>query len=235
MTARMAAAVDDLSGGRLVLGVGAGWQEREHDHYGWQLLPPEERFQRFAEGLEIIHRLLRSDKPLDFNGKFYRLKEAIVLPKPRRPGRPPILVGGNGPRHTLSLAARFADEWNAVYLQRDRFTRLTAKLDELLEEVGRLPQSVRRSMMTGCVFGRDEAEVRRKVDSRTGGKADPDDLRQRGLIVGTASQIVDQLGSLSDAGLQRIMLQWVDLDDMDGLQALAAGVLPYFYTSRTGV
>jgi F420-dependent oxidoreductase-like protein len=228
MTARMAAAVDDLSGGRLVLGVGAGWQKREHDHYGWQLLEPEDRFRRFTEGLEIIYRLLRTDQPVSYEGQYYRLKEAVILPRPQRPGGPPILVGGNGFRQTLSLAARYADEWNAVYLPVDRFTKLNSRLDELILEAARSPGNVRRSMMTGIVFDKDEQEVRRKVDDRTAGKTDAGGLRERGVIVGTSDEIVQQLGSLSDAGLQRIMLQWLDLDDMEGLEALAASVLPHF-------
>ena len=116
MTARMAAAVDDLSQGRLVLGVGAGWQEREHTNYGWELLDKDERFARFTEGLEVISRMLKSDSPFDYEGRYFRLQEAILLPRPEHPGGPPILVGGNGERRTLPLAAHYADEWNAVYL-----------------------------------------------------------------------------------------------------------------------
>src|SRR5690606_28685180 len=85
MTARMAAAVDDLSNGRLILGVGAGWQEREHYNYGWELLDIPARFQRFEEGLEVISRLLHSDQPVNFEGDFYRLHDAILLPRPDRP------------------------------------------------------------------------------------------------------------------------------------------------------
>ena len=103
MTTRMAAAVDDLSGGRLTLGVGAGWQEREHANYGWELLDVPERFARFEEGLRIIHHLLHEDAPLDFEGVYYRLREAVLLPRPQRPGGPPILIGGNGPQRTLEV------------------------------------------------------------------------------------------------------------------------------------
>jgi alkanesulfonate monooxygenase SsuD/methylene tetrahydromethanopterin reductase-like flavin-dependent oxidoreductase (luciferase family) len=103
LTARMAAAVDDLSGGRLVLGLGAGWQVREHTNYGFDLLELPERFDRFEEGLEVVTRLLHSDTPVDFQGKYFRLVEGILLPRPQRPGGPPILIGGRGPQRTLSL------------------------------------------------------------------------------------------------------------------------------------
>lgn len=96
LTARMAAAVDDLSGGRLTLGLGAGWQEREHANYGWELLDVAARFARFEEGLEVITRLLQSDMPVDFTGAYYRLRDAILLPRPARPGGPPSSSGGTG-------------------------------------------------------------------------------------------------------------------------------------------
>jgi F420-dependent oxidoreductase-like protein len=223
MTARMASAVDDLSGGRLTLGLGAGWQAREHEHYGWDLLDAPRRFARFEEGLKIISHLLRRDAPLDFAGEFYRLKEAVLLPRPRRSGLP-ILIGGNGPRRTLPLVARYAGEWNAVYVNARKFDQLNAQLDELLAQANRPLNSVRRSLMTGLVFGRDEAEVQRKLHGRAAA-----DLRARGLLVGAASAIVDQLGELAEVGVQRVMAQWLDLADVDGVEALAKGVLPQLH------
>jgi F420-dependent oxidoreductase-like protein len=224
MTARMAAAVDDLSGGRLVLGLGAGWQEREHANYGWDLLDMDGRFARFEEGLEVITRLLHSDAPVDFSGVYYQVKEGIQLPRPSRPGGPPILIGGNGQRRTLPLVARFAAEWNAVYILPDEFSRLNAELDGLVQQYGREPAQVRRSMMTGCVFGRDRAEVERKVETRTQGKRTVQDLRQHGVIAGTPTEFREQLAILEQAGVQRAMLQWLDLDDLAGLEAMAGAI-----------
>src|SRR5512144_372504 len=105
LTARMAAAVDDLSDGRLTLGLGGGWQEREHELFGFDLLEVGERFARFEEGLECVTRLLQSGEPVTFHGKYFRLEGAQVLPRPHRNGGPRILVGGNGYRRTLELAA----------------------------------------------------------------------------------------------------------------------------------
>jgi F420-dependent oxidoreductase-like protein len=225
MTARMAAAVDDLSGGRLILGVGAGWQEREHANYGWELLDIDRRFSRYQEGLEVISRLLHSDSPVDFTGQYYRLQEAILLPRPLRPGGPPILIGGNGARRTLPLAARYASEWNAVYIPPAEFEALNSRLDALLNLEGRRPSDVRRSLMTGCVFGRDRQEVDAKVSLRTGGKRSAEQLCEHGVVAGTPDEIQEQLAAFSIAGVQRIMLQWLDLDDLEGLQALAEAVL----------
>ncbi|GAB4156712.1 MAG: LLM class F420-dependent oxidoreductase [Candidatus Promineifilaceae bacterium] len=223
MTARMAAAVDDLSGGRLTLGLGAGWQEREHTNYGWDLLDVPARFARFAEGLEVITRLLRSDAPVDYNGAYYQLREAILLPRPQRPGGPPILIGGNGPRRTLPLVVQHAAEWNAVFAPAARLRELNHQLDKLLLANGRSPDSVRRSLMTGCWFARDHTAVQARLNARGRTFAQ---ARSAGLVVGTGNQIVEQLGELAEAGVQRVMLQWLDLDDIDGLAAMAQIVLP---------
>ncbi|MBP6016638.1 MAG: LLM class F420-dependent oxidoreductase [Candidatus Promineofilum sp.] len=222
MTARMAAAVDDLSGGRLTLGLGAGWQEREHANYGWELLDVPARFARFEEGLRIISHLLHNPAPLDFEGVYYHLREAVVRPRPARDGGPPILIGGNGPKRTLPLAARYADEWNAVYVNPARFAELNGRLDELLAAEGRAAESVRRSLMAGCLFGRDAAELARKLAERNRTAAE---MHARGVAAGTGPEIAAQLEAWAGAGVQGIMLQWLDLDDLAGLEALAAAVL----------
>jgi len=220
MTARVARDVDDLSNGRLTLGMGAGWQEREHTHFGYYLLELPRRFARFQEGLEVVTRLLRSDEPVSFSGEFYRLQDAVLLPRPQRRGGPPILVGGVGAQRTLPLVARYADEWNAVYIPAARFAELNARLDGLVTKQGRQLQDVRRSLMTGLVFGLDEDEVMRKLRGR-----DAAQLKERGLIVGTPTEVKSQLNQLSAVGVQRVMLQWLDLDDLSGLEALAKIVL----------
>jgi F420-dependent oxidoreductase-like protein len=225
MTARMACAVDDLSGGRLHLGLGAGWQEREHRNFGWELLQVTDRFHRFREGLDVITLLLENDEPVDYEGEYYRLQEAVLLPRPQRPGGPPIVIGGNGVKMTLPLVARYANEWNGVYVTPDRYAELNSQLDEYLLHRERRPSDVRRSIMVGCEFGRDAKEVAQKVKERTAGKLTQSELRERGLVVGTAEEIVDQINAYSRAGVQRIMLQWLNLDDLQGLEALAKGIL----------
>lgn len=216
MTARMAAAVDDLSGGRLILGVGAGWQVREHHNFSFDLLELPQRMARFEEGLQIIHHLVKNDAPLDFPGQYYQMHEAVILPRPQRPGGVRLLVGGNGPARTLPLTARYADEWNGVFIPSGRYEELNSMLDDLLRAEGREPSSVRRSLMTGIVFGRTEAQVTEKLAGRN-----RDELRARGILVGTADGIAEQVAALDAAGVQRLMLQWLDLDDLDSLEILA--------------
>ena len=222
-TARMASAVDDLSGGRLVLGLGAGWQQREHELFGFDLLELDARFDRFHEGMEVVTRLLQSDEPVTFDGHYYQLREATLLPRPQRPGGPRILVGGNGVKRTLSYVVRYAEEWNCVSLVPQKFTRLNIRLDELLTKAGRDPATVRRSMMTGCVFGKDESALQQKLNAR---KRSLEQLHEQGVVAGDATSVKEQLAELERAGLQRIMLQWLDLDDLEGLEALARSILP---------
>jgi F420-dependent oxidoreductase-like protein len=222
LTARMAAAVDDLSGGRLTLGLGAGWQEREHSLFGFDLLDLKSRFNRFEEGLEVITRLLKSDAPVTFIGQYYQLRGATLLPRPARPDGPRILVGGNGEKRTMSLVAKYADDWNAVFLPPQEFARLNIRLDELLKVAGREPKSVRRSMMTGLRFGRTGKELDAQLSTQN---QPAEELRKLGIVVGVGEEVVEQLKGLQDAGLQCVMLQWLELDDLKGLEALAKAVL----------
>ena len=153
ITAWTAAAVDELAGGRLRLGLGAGWQEREHRTYGFDLLDTDRRFARFEEGLEVIIRMLRNKEPVSFDGEFYRLHDAVLMPRSTITGGLPIVIGGNGPNRTLPLVARYADEWNAVFVPAKRFAELSTRLDDLLRAAGRSPERVRRTLMTRVVFG----------------------------------------------------------------------------------
>jgi len=216
-----ASAVDRLAGGRLRLGVGAGWMEREHDAFGFDLLDTDRRFTRFEEGLEVVTRLLRNEEPVSFDGEFYRLDDALLMPRSPRPGGIPIVIGGNGPRRTLPLAARYADEWNGVLLTAGEFSDLNTRLDGLLREAGRPSEEVRRTLMTRAVFGRTQADVDRKLDGI------PREDLDAAVIAGTADEFVDRLGWLSEAGVQRVMLQWLEVEDLDGLEAMSENVLPH--------
>ncbi|RMG76012.1 MAG: TIGR03560 family F420-dependent LLM class oxidoreductase [Chloroflexi bacterium] len=228
MTVRMAAAVDDLSDGRLVLGLGAGWQEREHKKFGLLFYDFPTRYAMFEEALEITKRLLESDHQTSYKGQYFSLEQAVLLPRPKR--RTPILIGGNGPKHTLPLVARYADEWNAVYLPLEIYKERFALLDELLKAAKREPTSVKRSLMTGTLFAQNDAELQHKLDEmsqKRGETVTVQSLQARGLIVGTPSMFVDQLNMYAQAGVERFMLQWLDQDDIAGLERLAKDVMPY--------
>jgi alkanesulfonate monooxygenase SsuD/methylene tetrahydromethanopterin reductase-like flavin-dependent oxidoreductase (luciferase family) len=190
--------------------------EREHEEWGFDLLGLDARFQRFTEALEIVTRLLRIAGPVSFSGEFYELNGAELMPNPVSQGTLPIVIGGNGQRRTLPLAARFGDEWNGVYLSADGFRERSRLLDDLLRDVGRRPDDVRRTLMTRVIFGKDEDQL---IERLAGESAD--ELRGKGQIVGTARHIPAQLRELEAAGVQGVMLQWVDdLDDIEGIGAL---------------
>ncbi len=226
MTVRMAAQVDDLSGGRLVLGMGAGWQEREHRLFGVPFYDVPTRFAMLTDALEMTQQLLHSDVPVTFQGKHFALDEATLLPRPERKGGPPILIGGRGPKRTLPLAAKYADEWNGVFIPLDQFKERNTLLDQLLDEAGRPRQAVKRSLMTQVVYEPTDAEL----SARLAGKPNATDLiANNGLIVGTGSAVIDQIGAWVEAGVERFMLQWMDYDNIDDLEKMARDVLPHFH------
>ena len=221
-TARMAVAVDDLSGGRLTLGMGAGWQDREHNLFGFDLLEPGPRYDRFEEGLEVVTRLLQSDDPVTFDGNYYLVHGGVLLPRPQRKGGPRILIGGDGGKRMRSLIVKHAVEWNCVMLLPNVFAKRNQLLTEALIAARRDPKSVRRSMMTNCTFGKDESALKEKLAAR---KCTVEELQARGAVAGNPDQVQSQLQVLEEAGVQRVMLQWLDLDDLEGLEALAKSVL----------
>jgi F420-dependent oxidoreductase-like protein len=235
MLARQAAALDDLSGGRMILGVGAGWQEREHRLFGYNLGDLRTRMARLEEGLEVITQLLRSDEPVTYEGRFFQLRGATLLPRPQRPGGPDIQIGGNGPKRTLPLVARYANHWNGTFISVDDFHERSALLDQLLLVAGRDPADVRRSVMLSLYFGRDMAELDRHLswrhdEAKYAGKpldAVVEDLKASGgIIVGTPGEVIEQIKAYDNAGVDELMLQWWDPDDIDGLRAFARSVLP---------
>lgn len=235
MLARQAAAIDDLSGGRMILGIGAGWNEREHRLFGYDLGDTDTRFARLTEGLEVITRLLQRDEPSTFEGQFFQIREATLLPRPQRPGGPQILIGGNGPKRTLPLVARFATVWNGVGLAPDAFRERSAMLDDLLRAHGRQPGDLRRTLMTGQIVAPDRAALERKLreNARPEQRNLPfDELlaasRSAGWtrLIGTPDMVSEQLAAYAEAGVEELMLQWFDFDDMDALRAFADIVLP---------
>ncbi len=221
VSAWSAAAVDDLSGGRFHMGLGAGWQEREHRNFGFDLLELNERFVRFEEGIQVVKRLLQNEQPVALDGTYFHLEDAVLLPRPGRKGGPPIVIGGNGERRTMPLAAKYADEWNAVFVTPDRFRELSAHLDTLLEKEGRAPTSMRRTLMHRITVGASDADVERKTEG-----VDVDGMKSRGALIGTPNEVAEKLLGFDAAGVQRIMGQMQDMTDLDGVELLATRVLP---------
>lgn len=213
-----AVAVNELADGRLRLGLGTGWQDKEHKAFGFDLSSMDERFARLEEGLEVVTRLVRSDTPTSYDGAFYQLQNARFLPKRQSLA---ITIGGNGEKRTLPLVAKYADEWNGLVMSNEDWKRRNARLDELLDAEGRDRGSVRRTLMTGTIFARDQATL----------DADPDrdrfdEMRARGAVIGTPNEVVEILAAKAEAGIEGVQLQWLDFDDIAGLELLASDVLP---------
>lgn len=222
-TARMAAAVDDLSKGRLKLGLGAGWQEREHQAFGFELLNVSQRFDRFEEGLQIITNLFQKKDHFSFEGNYYNLKDVILLPNPEREGGPEILIGGNGEKLTFPLVATYAQEWNAIFLTPKQVEKKNLFMDQTLIKSGKEPKSVRRSLMTNLTYAQNSERLKAKLKGR-----DPEEMQASDFVVGLKDDVIDQLNQYQQIHLDEIMLQWLDLNDLEGLVHFTENVLPEF-------
>ena len=217
------AQVDLMSGGRVEFGLGAGWYSREHEAYGLRFPSVGERFDRFAEQLEVITGLWATDGGFSFSGKHYEVSDSPGLPKPaQRPG-PPVIIGGVGAKRTPDLAARFAAEFNVAFQSLDVAVTQFGRVDEACRRVERDPATMRRSLAQVVCVGRDDAEVSRRAAAIG---RDVDELKENGLA-GTPAEVVDKLGRLREAtGLVRVYLQVLDLSDLAHIELIGGEVVP---------
>jgi F420-dependent oxidoreductase-like protein len=218
------AQVDQMSGGRVELGLGAGWYEREHRSYGIPFPPLAERLDRLAEQLDILTGLWRTPvgERFSYHGRHYELLDSPALPKPvQRPG-PPVIVGGRGPRRTPELAARYADEFNAVFVTVPEAAAQFRRVTEAAARVGRAaPPRFSLGLVVAC--GRTAAEARRRAEAlyEPGSVLPPEDS-----VVGTPAQVADRIGQIAGLGAGRVYLRLADLSDLDHVSLLAERVLP---------
>lgn len=218
------ATVDQMSGGRVEFGLGAGWYEDEHTQFGIPFPTVGERFDRLEEQFEIITGLW--DAPdgerFDHAGANYRLTDSVALPKPAQQPRPPIIVGGHGPRRTPRLAARFADEFNVAFSDagttRAQFERVRAAATE----IGRDPSSITMSAAQVVCLGEDETTLERRAAAIG---RELSELRVNG-VAGTIDEAIDHLRPFAEAGASRIYLQVLDLSDLDHLGFVASELVP---------
>jgi F420-dependent oxidoreductase-like protein len=218
------AQVDDMSRGRVELGLGAGWFAEEHAAYGIPFPSVRERFDRFEEQLAIITGLWTTPegKTFSFEGAYYTLTDSPALPKPAQRPRPPVLIGGKGPRRTPRLAATYADEYNVPFENIAPTAALYGAVREACGVAGREAGSLVYSAAQVVCCGRDEAEVGRRAAAI--GRPVPD-LRANALA-GTPAELVDKLGRFAAEGTGRMYLQVLDLHDLDHLELIASDVLP---------
>ncbi len=217
------AQVDQMSGGRVELGFGAGWFADEHNAYGIPFPPAKDRFARFAEQLEIIEGLWSTPegRTYSFEGAHYRLVDSPALPKPAQRPRPPIIVGGVGRRRTPLLAARFADEYNVPFHPLADTAAAFDRVRAARAEAGGRP--IVLSAAQTVAVGADEAEVARRAEAAG---RDLEALRAGGLA-GTPAQVLEKIAEFGKVGCERLYLQILDLTDLDHLELIAAEVLPH--------
>lgn len=228
--AKAAVTADHVSAGRVEVGIGAGWWEREHELYGFELPPVGPRMDALEEQMQIV-RGHWGEGPFSFDGEYFSAHELDALPKPVQQPLPLILGGRGGPR-SLRLAARYADEYNTVMATAEEIADIRRRLDEACEAEGRDPATLPLSMMTGWLVGADREELVDRASRLSQWKGEGDDgeafiagLRES-TILGTVDEAIEQLRELEAAGLTRIMGQHLLHRDLDAVALMGAEIAP---------
>jgi len=219
------AQVDQMSGGRIEIGIGAGWFEREHTAYAIPFPPVGERFDRLEEQLAILTGLweAKEGETFSFAGTHYQLTNSPALPKPAQRPRPPVILGGSGPRRTPRLAATFADEYNVPFHSVADSAAAFSRARDACTAAGRDPGSMIYSVAQTVCCGKDEAEFRRRAAAIGW---EPADFREKG-IGGTPGAVAAKLAEFAEIGAERVYLQVLDLHDLDHLALIASDVAPH--------
>jgi F420-dependent oxidoreductase-like protein len=222
--ARMAVTVDHISRGRVEVGMGSGWYEREHDAHGFPFLDGKRRFELFAEQVEVVVRSWTEER-VDHDGAAYRLRDQQALPRPVQQPHPPLVLGGSVKPRFAALAARYATEVNTLGAPDAELRERKAKLDRACAESGRDPATLGFSVMTACFVGEAEADVVERVSrflAIQGGDGDAESLiaeRRDRWLVGTVEQVAERIEALRALGVTRVLLQHLNHDD-DAMVAL---------------
>jgi F420-dependent oxidoreductase-like protein len=223
--ANAAATVDQISGGRVELGIGAAWMVPEHEAYGIPFPETPVRMEQLAEQLEIVHRLW-TEETVDFHGRHYELSGAPGQPRPVQQPHPPIVVGGSARRRTIEPAVRFADEYNTMFCGPEEFARRRARVREACERAGRDPDTLPCSLMTGFVLGEERARRLHAAREREQSFDEWLATYRESAIVGDADEVVARIREYEAAGCERIMLQHLRHDDLDTVRAIGRELAP---------
>lgn len=229
---RMAQQLDALSGGRFVLGLGAGWHEEEHRIYGIDFPPRPERYDRLTEAIQLMKQLWYADAGT-FDGRYYKLAGTNSKPHPE-PEKPPILIGGSGPRQTMRIVAEFGNEWNATPLDPAEYKRVDDALARHCEDFGRDPATIRRSMLLFAAIGPDKRTENLALDrylamiSPQGSKVTLAEAASAGNAPwqGSIEQLVDHLGQLGELGLDEVVLEHICHDEDTVPEWIASELMP---------
>ena len=219
------AQVDEMSGGRVEFGIGAGWFEAEHQAYAVPFPPLGERFDRLAEQLQIITGLWATPpgEKFDYAGSHYTVVDSPALPKPAQSPHPPVIIGGQGAKRTPALAAKYAAEFNVPFVSLDTAKTQFDRVAGAVEKAGRTADSMTYSAAFVLCAGRDDAEIARRANAIG---REVDELRSNSPVVGTPAEIADKLAAWAEAGVQRVYLQMLDMSDLTHLEFFAQEVIP---------
>jgi F420-dependent oxidoreductase-like protein len=231
--AKSVVTADHVSGGRVELGMGAGWFEGEHRAYGFAFPLTSERMEILEEQLEIVHRLWdRDEETVSFEGTHYRLENCPALPKPLQDPHPPLIMGGGAKVRSARLAARWADEYNMNFVSPQQCRAGRERLSSACEQAGRDPGSLRLSLMTNTLVAADQADLEakaRRLMERRGDTGDPAAyLEELGpdRIAGAPDRVLERLAEYAEAGVERVMLQHLLHDDLDAVALIGAEIIP---------
>ena len=218
------AQVDEMSGGRVELGLGAGWFEEEHQAYAIPFPPLGERFDRLEEQLRILAGMWKTPvgETFDYAGTHYSVVDSPALPKPRQGADLPIIIGGMGAKRTPALAAEFASEFNVPFAPLDTVTTQFARVAAAVSAAGRPADALTYSAAFVVCAGRDEAQIAARAAAIG---REVDELRSNSPLVGTPAEIVDKLGPFAEAGVQRVYLQVLDQSDLDHIELFSTEVI----------
>ena len=229
--ARMAVSVDHISGGRVDVGMGAGWYEREHLEHGFPFLDAKQRFELFAEQVEIVVRSW-TEEAFDHSGPAFELRGQTALPRPLQMPHPPLVLGGTVKRRFAALAARFADEVNTLGAPNDELRERKERLDRACRDAGRDPATLDFSVMTACFLGSNRADVLERVGSFLavrGGEADAVrtlDRRRDTWLAGAVEEVAERVAELEALGVTRVFLQHPNHSDDEMIALIGDGLLP---------
>ncbi len=228
--AKSIATIDHASGGRIELGLGAGWNEEEHAAYGFEFPQLGTRMELLEEQTEIVHRQWTEDT-VTFEGRHYRLDECPALPKPFQEPHPPLILGGSAGPRSVALAALFADEYNTLLASIEDCRDRRATLAAACEAVGRDPATLPLSLMATCVVGEDRGQVLERVRALLGVWGSEDDPevvfsdREHRWVAGTPEEVVERLRALAEAGVERVYLQHLVPEDTAMVELIGDEVL----------
>jgi F420-dependent oxidoreductase-like protein len=230
--AKSVTTIDHVSGGRVELGLGAGWNEGEHAAYGFQFPSLGTRMELLEEQLEIVHRLWTEDS-VTFVGRHYRLDDCPALPRPLQEPHPPLILGGNAKPRSVALAVRLADEYNTLIASIDDCRERKSVLAQACESAGRDPATLPLTLMATCVVGEDRAQLLERVRGVLAvfgsGDEDPEVVlaeRRERWVAGTPDEVVERLGALADAGVERVYLQHLVHGDTETVDLIGEAVMP---------